>query len=167
MAERCIILLGIGHTNAHVVREWVKAPLPNCRLVCVSRFPKATYSGMLPGTLAGQFNPEEMGIDLNRLVMAAGAKMILDEVTGVRTAISEAIAILKLGTNSTRPTTKSSVNRRNVPEFVCRNSHPRRSLPGVSDEPNQSCFYADKMIRELSCESAGSGTFSTKESCND
>ncbi|MCA9010790.1 MAG: FAD-dependent oxidoreductase [Planctomycetaceae bacterium] len=83
MSERCIILLGVGHTNAHVVREWVKNPIPNCRLVCVSRFPKSTYSGMLPGTLAGQFRPDEMEIDLNRLAVSAGAALILGDVTGV------------------------------------------------------------------------------------
>ncbi|MCA9063549.1 MAG: FAD-dependent oxidoreductase [Planctomycetaceae bacterium] len=83
MSERCIILLGIGHTNAHVVREWARKPIPNCRLVCVSTFPKATYSGMLPGTLAGQFRPDEMEIDLPRLTAKAGATLVHSEVTGI------------------------------------------------------------------------------------
>jgi len=42
-------------------------PVPDCRLVCVSKYPTATYSGMLPGTLAGQFSEKEMQIDLTRL----------------------------------------------------------------------------------------------------
>ena len=81
MSQKCIALLGIGHTNAHVVRQWATNPIPNCRLVCISKFPYSTYSGMLPGTLAGQFLPEEMQIDLRRLAGQAGAELILDEVT--------------------------------------------------------------------------------------
>ena len=83
MTSKTIALLGIGHTNAHVVREWASNPIPNCRLVCISKFPFATYSGMLPGTLAGQFAPAQMQIDLQPLVQRAGGELILDEVIGL------------------------------------------------------------------------------------
>jgi len=83
LRQRSIVLFGIGHTNAHIVREWAMNPVPDCRLVCVSKFPTATYSGMLPGTLAGQFSEKEMQIDLTRLTQQCGAQLILDEVTGI------------------------------------------------------------------------------------
>jgi len=65
-----VVLLGIGHTNAHVLRMWRMQPIPSARLTCVSNYPVATYSGMLPGVLAGQYPPEAMEIDLVRLCAA-------------------------------------------------------------------------------------------------
>lgn len=59
------------------------SPLPRARLTCVSNTPIATYSGMLPGTLAGLYEPERMQIDLVRLCAAAGARLILGEVQGL------------------------------------------------------------------------------------
>lgn len=80
---KSIVLLGIGHTNAHVVKQWASDPIPDCTLTCISKFPTATYSGMLPGTLGGQFRDAEMRIDLARLSERAGAKLILAETTGL------------------------------------------------------------------------------------
>ena len=80
---RSIVLLGVGHTNAHILKEWASDPIPDCRLVCISQYPTATYSGMLPGTLAGQFSPNEMQIDLEKLVSRAGATLIRADVTSV------------------------------------------------------------------------------------
>ena len=85
MTQRCIALLGVGHTNAHIVKQWATQPMPSCRLVCISKFPTATYSGMLPGTLAGQFTTEEMQIDLRSLANKANAELMLAEVTGLDT----------------------------------------------------------------------------------
>ncbi|MCA9246645.1 MAG: selenide, water dikinase SelD [Planctomycetales bacterium] len=78
-----IVLLGVGHTNAHVLRMWRMNPIPGARLTCVSNFPIATYSGMLPGTLAGLYAPRQMEIDLVRLTSAAGARLIEAEVVGI------------------------------------------------------------------------------------
>lgn len=78
-----IALLGIGHTNADFVRRWIDDPISDVELTCVSRFARSTYSGMLPGTLAGQFERPEMEIELQSLCDAADAELILDEVTGL------------------------------------------------------------------------------------
>ncbi|MCM2371456.1 FAD-dependent oxidoreductase [Aporhodopirellula aestuarii] len=77
MATQNVILLGIGHTNAHVVKKWASEPIADCSLTCISRFPTATYSGMLPGTLGRQFQDDEMRIHLESLAERAGAKLIL------------------------------------------------------------------------------------------
>ena len=66
LGRNTVVLLGVGHTNAHVLRMWKMKPLDNAQLVCVSNFPNSTYSGMLPGVLAGQYPPEAMEIDLVR-----------------------------------------------------------------------------------------------------
>jgi len=78
-----IVLLGIGHTNAHILKHWAHEPIADCRLICLSNFPTATYSGMLPGTLGRQFRREEMRIELAPLVAAAGAELLLGDTTGL------------------------------------------------------------------------------------
>lgn len=83
LPQHDIVLLGVGHTNAHVLRMWKMGPIPGARLTCVSNYPVATYSGMLPGVLAGLYPPERMEIDLVRLCAAAGARLIVGDVTGL------------------------------------------------------------------------------------
>jgi selenide,water dikinase len=78
-----VVLLGVGHTNAHVLRMGQMHPLPQTRMTCVSNFPIVTYSGMLPGVLAGQYPQERMEIDLVRRCAAAGARLIVGQVTGL------------------------------------------------------------------------------------
>ncbi len=77
VGTKSIVLLGVGHTNAHVVKEWASNSIPGCKLTCISKFPTATYSGMLPGTLGRQFGDDEMRIDLQGLVSRANATLIL------------------------------------------------------------------------------------------
>ncbi len=83
LARKHVVLLGIGHTNAHVLRMWRMQRLPDTQLTCVSNSPVATYSGMLPGVLAGQYPLERMEIDLVRLCASVGARLIVDDVTGL------------------------------------------------------------------------------------
>ena len=78
-----IVLLGVGHTNAHVLRMWRMQPIRDARLTCVSNFGIATYSGMLPGVLAGDYPAERMEIDLVRLCAANGARFIQGSVNGL------------------------------------------------------------------------------------
>ncbi len=82
-AKNTIVLLGVGHTNAHIVKMWKMQPIPDAQLICVSNFPVATYSGMLPGVLSGQYLPEQMEIDLVRLCASAGVRLIIGDVTSV------------------------------------------------------------------------------------
>ena len=83
LPQHDVVLLGVGHTNAHVLKMWRMEPIENARLTCVSNFPVVTYSGMLPGVLAGQYPQERMEIDLVRLCAAAGARLIVGKVTGL------------------------------------------------------------------------------------
>jgi pyridine nucleotide-disulfide oxidoreductase family protein len=78
-----VVLLGVGHTNAHVLREWRARPLPHARLFCVSDHDVATYSGMLSGVLAGEYPPDAMAINLRRFCDAAGAQLEIAQVTGL------------------------------------------------------------------------------------
>lgn len=82
-AKNTIVLLGIGHTNAHILKSWKMDPIDDCQLICVSNFPVSTYSGMLPGVLAGQYPVPKMEIDLVRLCASANVRLIIGDVTGI------------------------------------------------------------------------------------
>lgn len=83
LGSKTIVLLGIGHTHAHLVKQWAMTPLPDVNLVCVTDQWLATYSGMLPGVLAGDYLPNQMEIDLVPLFSAAQVTWIHDQVTRV------------------------------------------------------------------------------------
>lgn len=83
LPSRDIVLVGAGHTNMHIVRMWRMNPLPDTRLTLISTFSRATYSGMLPGTLAGLYEPDEMEIDLWRFVAPSGVRLIVDEAVRI------------------------------------------------------------------------------------
>ncbi len=83
LPRHTVVLLGIGHTNAHVLRMWKMKPIKDAQLICVSNKWKASYSGMLPGVLAGQYPEERMEIDLARLTVTCGARLVVGEATGI------------------------------------------------------------------------------------
>ncbi|MEX0718833.1 MAG: selenide, water dikinase SelD [Planctomycetaceae bacterium] len=82
LADRALVLIGAGHTNLHVVRMWRMRPIPGVELTLVSPFGRATYSGMLAGTLAGQYAPDEMEIDLYRFAQSCGVRYVDAAVAG-------------------------------------------------------------------------------------
>ncbi len=81
--KNTVVLLGVGHTNAHVLRMWKMEPISDAHLVVISDFPVATYSGMMPGVLAGQYPVPSMEIDLVRFCRSVGVPLILDRVTDI------------------------------------------------------------------------------------
>ncbi len=83
LPSRHVVLLGIGHTNAHILRMFGMQGLHDTALTCISNFNVATYSGMMPAVLAGQVPPEQMQIDLVRLCASAGARLVTETVTGL------------------------------------------------------------------------------------
>lgn len=84
LPSRDLVLVGAGHTNLHIVRQWRMRPIPDVRLTLVTPFSRATYSGMLPGTLAGAYRPDEMKIDLYRFTAGTGIRLIVAEATGLK-----------------------------------------------------------------------------------
>ena len=83
LSSRHLVLLGMGHTNAHVLRMYGMQGLEDTSLTCISNFNIATYSGMLPAVLAGQVPEEAMQIDLVQLCASVGARLITEDVTGL------------------------------------------------------------------------------------
>ena len=75
-----LVLVGAGHANAQVLKDWAAAPLPGVDLCVVSPTALAPYSGRVPGWLAGRWRFDEIGIDFAALARAAGARFVHDEV---------------------------------------------------------------------------------------
>jgi selenide,water dikinase len=80
---RDLVLIGGGHAHALVLKMWGMDPLPGTRLTLITPGPVTPYTGMLPGLIAGHYQREELMVDLVRLARFAGARLILDQATGL------------------------------------------------------------------------------------
>lgn len=77
------LLLGAGHAHLQIVRWWGRRPIPGVQLVLVSAYDRATYSGLLPGVLSGQFPPDAFQIDLPTFCAKHGVALIVDRAVGL------------------------------------------------------------------------------------
>lgn len=59
------------------------ARVAGARLTLISPAPRALYSGMLPGLIAGHYTIDETHIDLERLAQFAEARFVRDEAVGL------------------------------------------------------------------------------------
>jgi selenide,water dikinase len=90
--SRELVLAGGGHAHLGVLRDLARRGTPpGLRVTLVAREAEATYSGMLPGLIAGRFTRENCVVDLRRLARAAGARFIAAEVTGLDRAAGEVL----------------------------------------------------------------------------
>jgi len=76
-----LLLLGGGHAHAVVLRE-----LRSADATLVTPFPQHTYSGMVPGFIAGHYRLDELRIDLARLAARAGVKLVIGRVAALDAA---------------------------------------------------------------------------------
>ncbi|HUP98301.1 MAG TPA: FAD-dependent oxidoreductase [Usitatibacter sp.] len=72
-----IVLLGGGHAHIEVLRELIAIPEGHLDVVLITPYPWLTYTGMLPGHIAGHYALEECAIDLSRLAKRARARLML------------------------------------------------------------------------------------------
>jgi selenide,water dikinase len=85
-----LLLVGGGHSHIEVVRRLGIAPLANCAILLVSPARHASYSGMLPGLIAGHYRFEDCHIDLEQLCRKAGVAFTLDEIVALDPARARA-----------------------------------------------------------------------------
>ena len=78
-----VLLVGAGHAHVEVLRRFGKRPLPGVRLTLLTREAATPYSGMLPGVVAGHYAAADALIGTGRLARFAGARLLLDEATGI------------------------------------------------------------------------------------
>ena len=78
-----LVMLGGGHAHALVLSR-LKDFLPKgVEVKLVTPYPVHTYSGMVPGVVAGHYRVPEAQIDLARLCKNAGVALVLDQVAGM------------------------------------------------------------------------------------
>jgi pyridine nucleotide-disulfide oxidoreductase family protein len=80
-APHHLVLVGGGHSHVEVLKEWAREPAPGVRLSLVTDSPRAVYSGMVPGLVAGQYRLDEIEIDVERLARRAGAAWLDTQAT--------------------------------------------------------------------------------------
>lgn len=151
-SQKHVVLLGVGHTNAHVVRMWAMNPSADTDLTCISDAGAATYSGYLPAVLAGQLPPEAMEIDLVRLCAAAGARLITETVTGLNLERQEIL----FGDRPSVPYDVLSVGIGSVPEMAAIDSKanvirikPMRSFLDRLSAAVEACPPADDTLQVI------------------
>ena len=81
--RQTVVLAGGGHAHLAALADWAARPDPHAERVLVTPHPLAYYSGMLPGWMAGIYSRDALTIDLRPLAQAAGARLVLEQVTGL------------------------------------------------------------------------------------
>ena len=78
-----VLLVGAGHSHVTVLRMFGMKPIPGVRFTLISREVHTPYSGMLPGLIAGHYDPDDAHIDTGPLARFAGARLYQDEVVAL------------------------------------------------------------------------------------
>ncbi len=80
---RRLILVGGGHAHLFVLRSLAQHKSDNLEVILITPSDHLTYSGMLPGWIAGHYSLAECRINLSRLAQAANVQPVFDRVTEV------------------------------------------------------------------------------------
>lgn len=80
---RELVLVGGGHAHVQVLQRFIMKPDPDVRVTTVLDQPLALYSGMVPGVLAGDYQPWEAEIDVWALARRANARIVDAAATGL------------------------------------------------------------------------------------
>lgn len=115
-----IVLLGGGHAHARVLLEFRDFVSKNLEVVVVSPGPVHTYSGMVPGVVAGHYAAEDAQIDLARLARGAGAGLVQAQAVAIDTADKQVV----LADGSSVPYDILSLDVGSVPEGAPPDSVP-------------------------------------------
>ena len=71
-----VVLVGAGHAHVEVLRHFRLCPDPAVRLTLVTPSRDTSYSGMLPGYVAGHYSRGDIHIRVDRLAEFAGCAVI-------------------------------------------------------------------------------------------
>jgi len=71
-----LVLIGAGHSHLEVLRIFGLLRPAGVAITLVDSQRRATYSGMLPGLIAGHYETNQIQIDLDRMCGFAGARFL-------------------------------------------------------------------------------------------
>ncbi|HUP30211.1 MAG TPA: FAD-dependent oxidoreductase [Usitatibacter sp.] len=86
-----LVLAGGGHAHVEVLRDLAEHPDHDLDVTLVTPYPWLTYSGMVPGLLAGHYELDDCTIDLIALAGRARAHLVLALVSLVSARANELI----------------------------------------------------------------------------
>lgn len=103
---REIILVGGGHSHVQVLESLAARSFEGARVTVIVDRPIAVYSGMVPGFVAGQYQAQELEIDVPALTRWAGVEVLVTAVTAIDAESREVV----LADGSRRAYDLASVN---------------------------------------------------------
>ena len=78
-----LVLVGGGHAHLSVLKVLAKQRPAGIETILITPEPFQTYSGMLPGWMAGHYSLSDIQIDLRPLAKAAGVHLVMDSMLGM------------------------------------------------------------------------------------
>jgi pyridine nucleotide-disulfide oxidoreductase family protein len=81
-----VLLLGGGHAHLLVLRALAQRPLAGAEVMLLTPDPELTYSGMVPGLVAGHYGAAQCRIALAPLAAAAQVQLVMGQGTALDTA---------------------------------------------------------------------------------
>ena len=82
MSRRRLVLIGAGHTHVLLLERWAADPI-DADVVVVTCREQSTYSGMVPGVVAGDYRMSQAQIAVRPLAERAGAKALFRTATRI------------------------------------------------------------------------------------
>lgn len=99
---RKLLLIGAGHAHVQVLARLAQFRPADLDVTVLSPYPWQTYSGMVPGLIAGRYSATDCQIPLEPLIKAAGARWVPGRCTGLDTA-SRTVQLAAAGGERERP----------------------------------------------------------------
>ncbi|MBX3610796.1 MAG: FAD-dependent oxidoreductase [Hydrogenophaga sp.] len=81
-----LLLLGAGHAHVQVLAELARHHPADLQVTLLSPHPSQTYSGMVPGLVAGRYSVDEVQIPLAPLLQAAHTRWVAGRCVGIDSA---------------------------------------------------------------------------------
>ncbi len=78
-----LLLIGGGHAHVEVLRSFGEQRLEGAQIVVATPYPWLTYSGMVPGFVAGHYSIDDCTIDVARVAARAHATLVLSPVVSM------------------------------------------------------------------------------------
>lgn len=97
-----LLLLGAGHAHVQVLAQLAQHRPADLDVTVLTPYPFQTYSGMVPGLVAGRYSQQDCQIPLEPLFKAAGARWVQGRVTALDAA-AQTVRLAAAGNNKSAP----------------------------------------------------------------
>lgn len=97
-----LLLLGAGHAHVQVLAQLAQHRPADLDVTVLTPYPFQTYSGMVPGLVAGRYTAKDCQIPLEPLFKAAGARWVQGRVTALDAA-AQTVRLAAAGGNKSAP----------------------------------------------------------------